>query len=125
MRVEPGCFRSKEDAGGGRYYLHRLADGWRPDADLPPRPGAEARQADADTLHRVYSALLAALPLSAAHGDSLRGRGLTDGEVERRGYRSFPVQGRARLARELRERFGDVSWACPASSCASATAAAT
>ena len=66
MRVEQGCFRSKEDKGGGRYHLHRLKEGPRPEADPLPRPGPEARRADADTLHEVYSALLAALPLSVS-----------------------------------------------------------
>src|SRR5262249_2638383 len=63
MRVEQGCFRSKEDKAGNRYYLHRLADGNRPDADLASLPGPGAKRADADTLHEVYSALLARLTL--------------------------------------------------------------
>lgn len=64
MRVEDGSFRSKEDSNGARYFLHRLADGPRPEAAPTPRPGPEAKRADADTLHEVYSALLARLPLS-------------------------------------------------------------
>src|SRR5262249_50824438 len=36
-----------------------------------------------------------------------RGRGLPDPEIDRRDYRTLPAQGRARIVRELRERFGD------------------
>src|SRR5438045_1261756 len=61
MRVEDGCFRSKEDRNGGRYFLHRLAEGPRREADLPPQPAPQAQRADADTLHEIYSALLARL----------------------------------------------------------------
>jgi hypothetical protein len=107
MRVEAGCFRAKDGRDGSRVYLHRLAGGPRPAADLPPRAGPAAERADADTLHVVYSALLARLTLSKAHREALRRRGLTDCEIDRRGYGSLPVPGRHRIARDLRERWGD------------------
>ncbi|MCI0462086.1 MAG: DUF3854 domain-containing protein [Gemmataceae bacterium] len=107
MRVEQGCFRSKEDKGGGHYYLHRLADGSRPEAPLPPRPGPEAKRADPDTLHAVYTALLGRLALSKAHRETLYGRGLSDEVIDRAGYRTLPIQGRPQVVRDLSERFGD------------------
>jgi hypothetical protein len=107
MRVEAGCFRAKDGRDGSKVYLHRLADGPRPEPDLPPRPGREAKRADADTLHAVYSSLLARLPLSAAHREALRQRGLADAAIDPAGYRTLPVQGRARVARELRDCHGD------------------
>src|SRR5262249_23661048 len=55
MRIEEGCFRIKEGRDGSRVYLHRLANGPRPEADLPPRAGPEAERADPDTLNAVYS----------------------------------------------------------------------
>ncbi len=71
-------------------------------APRPPVPGAE--RAGPDLLHRAYSALLAALPLSARHREALRGRGLSDQAIDRGEYRTLPRQGRARLAVELGRR---------------------
>jgi hypothetical protein len=105
-RVEQGG-RTKTDKDGAAYYLHRL-NGTDLPAAPPPIPSEVAvDRADADTLHAVYSALLARLSLSAAHRADLQRRGLADVEIDRRAYRTLPVQGRAPLARELREWFGD------------------
>ena len=69
MRTEAGCFKVKEDRNGGRYFLHRLADGPRSDTVPPTRPaGAESKRADAHTLNEVYGAFLAQLALSPAGG---------------------------------------------------------
>jgi hypothetical protein len=116
MRVEAGCFRSGTDKAGARYYLHRLDGEARPGPAPPPRPpGPTAPRADADLLHRAYSALLAALPLSARHREALRARGLSDAEINGREYRTLTRDGRARarLAGELRERFGDALLTVP------------
>jgi hypothetical protein len=106
-RVEAGAWRSKTDKAGAPIYLHRLDGSTRPEA--PPRPpaGPAAGRADPETLHRVYDALLGALTLSERHRQDLRRRGLSDGEIDRRLYRSLPRDGRtrARLAGELRERW--------------------
>jgi hypothetical protein len=113
-RVDAGAWRTKTDKAGTPVYLHRLdgTAGGEPAAPLrPPGPGAE--RAGPDVLHRVYPALLAALPLSKAHRDALRNRGLSDEQIERREYGSLPVRGRAALARELRERFGDALLTVP------------
>lgn len=105
-RVEQGGL-VKADKGGAPYYLHHLTRIDTP-AALPPVPsGPAVDRANADTLHAVYSALLARLSLSTAHRADLQFRGLADAEIDGRAYRTLPVQGRARLARELRERFGD------------------
>jgi hypothetical protein len=107
MRVEAGSFRAKDGRDGSRVYLHRLADGPRPEPDLAPRTGPEPQRADADTLHAVYSALLARLTLGEAHREALRRRGLDDDAIQRAGYRTLPGQGRPRIARDLRECFTD------------------
>ena len=57
-------------------------------------------------LDRVYHALLAALPLSPAHRQALRQRGLADSEIRRRHYGTLPLKGRAALARRLVEELG-------------------
>jgi hypothetical protein len=114
MRVEEGSWRSGEQKDGARYYLHRLDGAARPAIELPPpAKGTAARRADPATLHAVYDALLGGLTVSAAHRDNLRKRGLSDSEIDLRLYRTLPVQGRARLARELRERWPDDLLAVP------------
>jgi hypothetical protein len=108
MRVADGSFKSKEDRGGGRYFLHRLAESPRPDLGGPKRPtGAEPQRADADTLSQVYGAFMKHLSLSKSHHESLRRRGLTKKAIGRNGYKSLPVQGRSRIARALHEKLGD------------------
>jgi hypothetical protein len=64
-------------------------------------------------LHTIYAALLAQLHLSQVHREALRTRGLTDDEIDRHEYRTLPRQGRAHLARELHERFGDMLLSVP------------
>jgi Domain of unknown function (DUF3854)/Domain of unknown function (DUF927) len=108
MHVEAGSFKTKVNKHGAPYHLHRL-DSIAPPGVAPPwRPsGPEVQLASTHVLNRVYAALLAGLPLSNAHRDALRGRGFSNEEIDRRGYRTLFVKGRARLARQLRERFGD------------------
>jgi hypothetical protein len=107
MRVPEGAFKTKSDKNGAEYDLHRL-DGAVPPPSAPPPPvGPAPDRADADALHRVYSALLTRLQLSEVHREALRRRGLGDDEIDRRGYRTLPVRGRAALARALRQEFGD------------------
>jgi Domain of unknown function (DUF3854)/Domain of unknown function (DUF927) len=108
QRVADGAFKTKTDKNGADYHLHRLG-GAAPPPSAPPPPafGPAPDRADANQLHRAYSALLTRLQMSEAHRDNLRGRGLTDDEIDRRGYRTLPIHGRAPLARALREQFGD------------------
>jgi hypothetical protein len=113
MRVEEGAWRSGTDKSGARYYLHRLDGTARPDVAPPSPPGPDAARAGPDLLHRAYSALLSRLTLSKAHREALRARGLSDEDIDRRGYRTLPIQGRPRLAREIREALGDGLLAVP------------
>ena len=55
----------------------------------PSTNGTPPDRADADTLHKVYSALLTRLFLSAAHRKNLQDRGLTDAQIDSRGYCTF------------------------------------
>lgn len=113
-RVDEGATKTKIDKQGAPYHLHRLDGTPGPEHVLLPKPAsAEVQRADGDSLHSVYSALLARLLLLPAHRDNLRRRGLTDAEIDRRGYRSLPVTGRARIARELHGRFGDAALSVP------------
>ena len=60
----------------------------------PPKP-------DPDLLHKGYTSLIGKLSLSDQHRQNLRDRGLPDEEIDRRGYRSYPMAGRHEIAREL------------------------
>jgi hypothetical protein len=113
MRQAEGAWRTKTDKDGQQYHLHRLNGAARPDLPPPRPPGPSTPRAEPDVLHRAYSGLLARLRLSQSHRDTLRQRGLSEEEIGRRGYRSLPVQGRARLARELRDRLGDALLTVP------------
>jgi hypothetical protein len=108
MRVQDGSFRTKQDKNGASCYLHRLADGTQPDADILPRPpGPEVERADADTMHAVYSALLAKFPLLQKHRQNLRERGLPDAEIDRGSYRSLLAMNRTPRAAALWKHFGN------------------
>jgi hypothetical protein len=114
-RVEVGAWKSKTDKSGAPVYLHRL-DGAGPALSVPPAPpsaGPAVERADPDMLHRAYSGLLARLQLAEQHREALRGRGLSDEVIDRGEYRTLPVQGRARLARALREELGDALLSVP------------
>jgi hypothetical protein len=107
MFQQAGAFKSKEDKNGALCHLHRLADGPQPETDLSPPHSLEAKRADADTLNEVYTALLVQLTLNKTHREALQARGLTDDAIDRAGYRTLPGPGRPRIARDLRQRFGD------------------
>jgi hypothetical protein len=53
------------------------------------------------SLDHIYQGLLAALPLSPAHHQALRQRGLADSEIRRRHYGTLPLKGRAALATKM------------------------
>ncbi len=113
MRVAEGTFMTKTDKNGAEYYLHRLNGATGASAAPPPPSGPGPERAGADALHSIYSALLALLALSKVHRERLQRRGLPDAEIDHRLYRTLPIQGRARVARELRERFGDALLSVP------------
>lgn len=103
----------RRDRGGAIYYVHRL-NGKAKVVGAPIEAGRQKLpRADAETLHRVYSTMLAAFPLRGVHRENLKRRGLVDREIDQRGYASLPEHERARVARDLRQRFGDVIFSVP------------
>lgn len=92
----------------GTYYLY-FDDNSAPRREapeLPPVPQPE--RADAMTLDRVYRGLLAVLPLEAKHRQDLHRRGLNDNQIQRFGYKSHLLHGRARIAKRIQDQFGSV-----------------
>jgi hypothetical protein len=65
------------------------------------------RAIGADTLHRAYEALLGQLPLEEEHRANLHGRGFTDDEIERRGYRTLRHTYRGKAAQAVQGLIGD------------------
>lgn len=106
-RLDTGVGIRKLDKAGAECWLYRLdGNGPRRQPSLAVPPALHAACADAATLDRVYRELLAVLPLASAHRQALRSRGLADGEIVRRRYRTLPLQGRAALAKRLVEQCG-------------------
>lgn len=60
-----------------------------------------------ECLHTVYSALLSMLALGDSHYADLIKRGLTKQEIRCREYRTLPLRGRSRIARNLFEQFDE------------------
>lgn len=56
---------------------------------------------DVDSRHATYSAMLEKLSLAQDHRENLVGRGLTDAEIKRLGYKTTPVVGMSALAKQL------------------------
>lgn len=115
-RVDTGDGLHRVDKSGGDYWLYRI-DG--SDSDI----GSETQKdvaadfsetisqpvlapADPDTLDKVYRALLQELTLSAVHRENLRKRGLSDEEIDLRGYKTLVGPGRSKLAKTMVSKFG-------------------
>ena len=101
MRVEA----EKQAQNGG--WIHYLSETPRPFV-LSYAPINE-QKAEPSVLDKVYSAMLDRLTLSSVHKDELLSnkRGMTMDQIKTNAYRSLPLQGRAQLARDLVQRFGD------------------
>ena len=100
--------REKTDKSGVPFWVHRVGDPL-PSSRLSlgrPPPHHDAKREAPSAVHQVYAALLARLYLSSCHRRNLNDRGLTDADIDTRGYRSLaPSQGN-RIARELSRKFG-------------------
>lgn len=56
---------------------------------------------DIETRNATYAALLSKLTLAQDHRENLRGRGLTDDNIEKYGYKTTPAFGMERIANKL------------------------
>ncbi len=101
------CARIESDKPAGKKgagWIHKL-DTMK---SLPlPKPRPDAKQipkAAPDVLDRAYHALLVELSLSDTHRTNLQRRGLTDDEILRLEYKSFPVNGRRGVVQSLKAK---------------------
>jgi hypothetical protein len=108
----------KQDKSGGTYWLYRVDSGTidyssKETELLEPPPSKDSKRTNPDVLHKVYSNFLNMLSLSEAHKENLSQRGLSESEIKLRGYRTLPLRGRSRIARELGGRFGNEIYHVP------------
>lgn len=106
MRV-PSDF-SKVDASGSTYYIHRQGDSPVPiPGEFRRSDRGDERRAPVEVRAKVYEALFRRLRLRQDHRDDLRRRGLSEEEIGRRGYKSWPsFQERRRLCEDLAGTLG-------------------
>lgn len=102
----------RQDKSGGTYWLYRVDAGgidYNPnniEISEPP-PSKDSKRATPDVLHKVYSDFKDMLSLSQSHKESLLQRGLSESEITLREYKTLPLMGRSRIARELGRRYGN------------------
>ena len=73
----------------------------RPRQKILPKADTECPLTDIDARHATYSALLSKLTLASDHKENLLGRGLTDADIERLGYKTTPGVGMTQIAKQL------------------------
>lgn len=77
------------------------APGSHSQQSIPQKVDKECPLTDIDARHATYSALLDKLTLSPDHRENLLGRGLTDADIQRLGYKTTPVVGMGQIAKQL------------------------
>lgn len=102
------CYKvpSNEVAADGAF-IHRLDDVQRRALPALPALPPALERAPADALDAAYRAMTDRCALSSVHRGALRARGLSDAHIERAGYASLEVSGRAALARAMVDAVGE------------------
>lgn len=93
----PGAVLLEDSAGHTAAYYFDDAGEQREPRRAPKPEKPEVERAPTEVLDTVYRQWLSMMPLSAAHREGLRARGLNDTQIDIAGYRT----GRAGLARAL------------------------
>jgi putative DNA primase/helicase len=91
-------------ASDGHVYWVHGGNGSPPPVERPS--ACTAPLAPVEVRAEVYAYWLGLLTLSGRHRNELKARKLPDEEIDRRGYRSWPLEGRKRVVESLAERFG-------------------
>lgn len=74
---------------------------YRPQRRVVVKEVKESPVADIETRHTTYTALLEKLSLASDHTENLLGRGLKEDEIIQLGYKTTPVVGMTKIAKEL------------------------
>lgn len=110
-RVATEGGQHRVDSAGVDFWLYRIGE-LMPSIPVYSKPRfAGVKRAAPESLHLIYGALLGKLKLSFSHRQNLRDRGLMDHEIERRGYKTLPAEGRDKLAMGLIAQFSSASCA--------------
>lgn len=99
MRVQ-----SAIQAGNGGW-IHKLSEDDKP-VYVPPEAN-DNPIADADKRNRVYRLLLSKLTLADRHVDHILDRGVDEGFIQAKGFKTLPLDGRYQLSKEIRSALGD------------------
>lgn len=114
VRLLVWCNRTNEgslyslpaEKGLRQTWVHALDGATVARFERAAAPTGAAARAEPEELDAMHRHLLGLLDLAPDDREELRRRGLDDGHIVREGYRTMPERDRARLARELVERFG-------------------
>jgi hypothetical protein len=106
-RIEKPGGIAKVDRSGMPYWLYFETGRNSKSSSLPIAKGAVILRADSDTLNRVYQKLLHRFPLISKHRQNLMERGLSEKEIEQRGYGSLGTHKRWEKAQDLVEELGE------------------
>jgi hypothetical protein len=97
--------RPRSNRDGVEFYTHHLgARRWTAPAEAP---APATTRASADDCDHAYRVVLATLRLDDDDRAGLRARGLDDAAIAANGYRTLPLEGRARVARAVVQAVGE------------------
>lgn len=82
---------------------------YRPQRRVVVKEVKESPVADIEARHKTYTALLEKLSLASDHKDNLLGRGLREDEIAQLGYKTTPVVGMTKIAKELMQEGCELS----------------
>lgn len=108
-RIEAGSTRTGTDASGAQYYVHLTEVGknhYQSRIEQERAAAGTIPQASPEFTHEFYANLLSRLSLTSAHREALRARGLTDEEIDRLGYRSWPDEPPWKFVKRMAEKYG-------------------
>lgn len=98
--------REKVNEQGHTFWVHNLVSFASPRTSREVFPTARPTLASVEARDRGYRAALSRMPLSTAHREQLRRRGLSDEQASRGGYGSLELRGRAAIARAIVDAVG-------------------
>lgn len=101
---------TRYDKNGGSYWIHRLSDSCKSTLSNPIHSRSVAHPAislEPSVLDEMYRFLLHSLCLHQEHVERLQSKyGISGREIQQRGYRSWPLRGRADIVNKCLETFG-------------------
>ncbi len=112
-----GAVQTKTDTTGTEFYIHVInpdVSYSRDDGDTAgfgpgPDSAPDAERSSVEIIDKAYRLLLSELTLSDFHRDLLRSRKMSDEQIKRGGYRSFPFENRIRIADKIADRIGEAN----------------